>query len=94
MVTQEDVAYVARLSRIDLDQHDLDAFVPQMQEILAYVEKLNELDTTNIEPTPHVLPLRNVTAEDSSVPSVAREDALQSAPETSDGFFHVPPIIE
>ena len=94
MVTREDVAYVARLSRIELDQHDLDAFVPQMQEILAYIEKLNEIDTAAIDPTPHVLPLRNVTAEDSSVPSVAREDALQSAPETSDGFFHVPPIIE
>jgi aspartyl-tRNA(Asn)/glutamyl-tRNA(Gln) amidotransferase subunit C len=94
MVTREDVAYVARLSRIELDQHDLDAFVPQMQEILAYIEKLNEIDTAAIDPTPQVLPLRNVTAEDSSVPCVAREDALQSAPETSDGFFHVPPIIE
>jgi aspartyl-tRNA(Asn)/glutamyl-tRNA(Gln) amidotransferase subunit C len=94
MVTREDVAYVARLSRIDLDQHDLDAFVPQLQEIIAYVEQLNELDTADIEPTPHVLPLRNVTAEDSPADSVPREDALQSAPETSDGFFLVPPVIE
>lgn len=94
MVTREDVAYVARLCRINLDERDLDAFVPPIQEILAYVEKLNELDTDGIDPTPHVLPLRNVTAEDTTVLSVPREEALQSAPETSDGFFHVPPVIE
>jgi aspartyl-tRNA(Asn)/glutamyl-tRNA(Gln) amidotransferase subunit C len=94
MVTREDVAYVARLSRIDLDQHDLDAFVPHMQEILAYVEKLNELDTANIEPMPHVLPMSNVIAEDSPAASIPCDDALQSAPETSDGFFRVPPIID
>jgi len=94
MVTQEDVAYVARLCRIDLDQHDLDAFVPHMQEILAYVDKLNQLDTAHIEPTPHVLPMSNVTAEDSPAASIPRADALQSAPESADGFFLVPPIID
>jgi len=79
---------------VQLDDADLDRFAPHLQSILSYVEKLNELDVSAVEPTAHVLPLRNVAGVDDAAPSLANEDALRSAPRTSDGFFHVPPVIE
>lgn len=94
MVTREDVKYVAKLSRLELDQADLDKFVPQIQEILGYIEKLNQLDTSGVEPSPHVMPIENVLVADEVMPSISNKAALQSAPETSEGFFQVPPIIE
>jgi len=94
MISRDDVAYVSRLSRLDLSDDELDALVPSLQEILAYADTLNELDTSDIEPTPHVLPLRNVFQPDAVQPSLSNAQALQSAPETSDGFFLVPPVIE
>jgi aspartyl-tRNA(Asn)/glutamyl-tRNA(Gln) amidotransferase subunit C len=94
MITRDDVAYVARLGRVTLDDADLDRFVPPLQEIFSYVEQLNELATDDVEPTAHVLPLRNVAADDMAAPSLSNAAALQSAPESSDGCFHVPTVIE
>ncbi len=94
MITPDTVAYVARLARIPLDDADLAAFVPPLQEILAYIAKLNQLDTSAVEPTAHVLPLRNVTRADAARASLPTDAALQSAPDTDDGFFRVPPVIE
>ena len=94
MIIKKDVEYVANLSRLELDDADMDNFVPNLQEILSYVDKLNELDTSNIEPTAHVLSLSNVKREDEIKPSLSNEEALKSAPETSGEFFLVPPVIE
>ena len=94
MITKKDVEYVANLSRLELDDAALDEFVPSMQEILDYVKQLNNLDTSDIEPTAHVLPIKNVKREDEIKPSLTNEEALQSAPEKTDGFFLVPPVIE
>lgn len=94
MITPDTVAYTARLARIPLDDADLAAFVPQLQQILSYIAKLNELDTSTVEPTAHVLPLRNVARPDVIAPSLSNPAALQSAPETDNGFFHVPAVIE
>lgn len=94
MITRETVAYLARLARIHMDDRDLATFVPHLQEILAYVEKLQQLDTSNVEPTAHVLPLSNVSRPDVPAPSLANAEALQSAPFTDEGCFLVPPVIE
>ncbi|MCK5852623.1 Asp-tRNA(Asn)/Glu-tRNA(Gln) amidotransferase subunit GatC [bacterium] len=94
MITKKDVEYVANLSRLELDDADMNNFVPNLQEILSYVDKLNELDTSDVEPTAHVLSLSNVKREDEIKPSLTNKEALKSAPETSDGFFLVPPVIE
>ncbi len=94
MITKKDVEYVANLSRLELDDADINNFVPNLQEILSYVDKLNELDTSDVEPTAHVLSLSNVKREDEIKLSLSNEEALKSAPETSDGFFLVPPVIE
>jgi aspartyl-tRNA(Asn)/glutamyl-tRNA(Gln) amidotransferase subunit C len=58
------------------------------------METLNELDTSGIEPTSHVISLRNVMREDSARPSLRREDALRNAPDRTDEFYRVPKIIE
>ncbi|MCX7846714.1 MAG: Asp-tRNA(Asn)/Glu-tRNA(Gln) amidotransferase subunit GatC [bacterium] len=94
MITPETVAYLARLARIELNETDLARFVPPLQEILAYVAKLNELDTSQVEPTAHVLPLTNVSRSDDPLPSLSNAAALQSAPCTDEGCFLVPPVIE
>jgi len=94
MIAKKDVEYVANLSRLELDEPVKNNLVNNLQEILSYVDKLNELDTSDVEPTAHVLPLRNVKREDEIKPSLSNEDALQSAPEKTDGFFLVPPVIE
>ena len=94
MITRDDVEYVARLSRLEMDDADLDKFVPHIQEILSYVEKLDELDTSDVEPTAHVLPMQNVSRADEVKPSISNDEALKSAPETADGFFLVPPVID
>ena len=94
MITKKDVEYVANLSRLELNDADMENFAPDLQEILSYIDKLNELDTTDVEPTAHVLPLKNVKRNDEIKPSLTNEAALKSAPETSDNFFLVPPVIE
>ena len=94
MITKKDVEYVANLSRLELNDADKAGFVSNLQEILSYIDKLNKLDTSDVEPTAHVLPLKNVKRNDEIKPSLLNEAALKSAPEISDGFFLVPPVIE
>ena len=64
-----------------------------MNSILAYMEKLNELDTTNVEPLSHVMDITNVFREDETRPSLPREKALGNAPDRSEKFFKVPKVI-
>ena len=92
-ITREVVAYTARLSRVALADDDMDTLAPEIQGIIAHVARLNELDTDGVEPTAHVLPLRNVMRDDVPTASLSNEDALRSAPETADGAFRVPRII-
>ena len=94
MITKKNVEYVANLSRLELNDSDMDDFAPDLQEILSYIDKLNELDTSNVEPTAHVLPMKNVKREDEIKSSLSNESALKSAPETTEGFFLVPKVIE
>jgi aspartyl-tRNA(Asn)/glutamyl-tRNA(Gln) amidotransferase subunit C len=94
MITQEDVEHVAELARLELAAAEKEQFIAQLNQILTYMEKLNELDTTGVEPTSHVIPLSNVLREDEVRPSLDREAVLQNAPEESHFFFKVPRIIE
>lgn len=92
-ITRQDVEHVARLSRLEIDG-EIDQFTAQLDAILSYMDKLNELDTSGVEPMAHVLPLRNVTRPDTVQPSLSQERALANAPEQQDGYFKVPRIIE
>ena len=89
-----DVEHIAHLARLSLAEEDREKFGEQLSGILAYVEKLKELDTEGIEPTSHVLAIGNVMREDITRPSLPKNDALVNAPERADDFYRVPKIIE
>jgi len=93
-ITREEIEHIALLARLSLSEEEKDLFGSQLSSILGYMEKLDELDTKNIEPTSHVLPLRNVMRDDLPVPAIPREDALLNAPSHTERFFRVPKIIE
>ncbi|MEN8263968.1 MAG: Asp-tRNA(Asn)/Glu-tRNA(Gln) amidotransferase subunit GatC [Nitrospirota bacterium] len=89
-----DINHVAMLARLKLTDAEKEQFENQVGSIINYIDKLNELDTSSIEPTAHVLPISNVFREDQMRTSLPREKALQNAPEKDDGFYRVPKIIE
>ena len=89
-----DVKYVAHLARLHLTPAEEGKFGAQLGQILGYVEKLKELDVSNVEPTAHAMPLVNVTRPDEIRPSIPHEDALRNAPATANGLFIVPKIVE
>jgi len=93
-ISRKEVEHVAELARLRFDEAELERFTHQLNAILSYIGKLNELDTSRVEPTYHVLDLGNVLREDEVRPSLSREIALANAPERADGFFKVPRIIE
>ena len=92
-VTIKDVEHIAELARLRFNEKELDNFTHQLNEILSYVEKLNELDTEDVEPLSHPVENNNVFRDDEVKPSVKREDALRNAPEKDDSFFKVPKVI-
>jgi aspartyl-tRNA(Asn)/glutamyl-tRNA(Gln) amidotransferase subunit C len=85
---------LALLARLDLSEDEKKLFSKQLGSIIDYIDKLNELDTTDVEPTAHVLPVKNVFRDDETRPSLPRDKALQNAPDAKDGFYKVPRIIE
>jgi aspartyl-tRNA(Asn)/glutamyl-tRNA(Gln) amidotransferase subunit C len=89
-----DVKYVAHLARIALTPDEEKKIGAQLGHILGYIEKLRELDVTNVEPTAHAVPLVNVTRADEVHPSLSHEDALRNAPRQAGGLFIVPKIVE
>jgi len=93
-ITKREVEHVARLARLELSEGEKEVFTKQLNNILAYVEKLNELDTKDIEPTSHVLPIKNVFKEDKVKEALPREKALSNAPDKTAEFYRVPKIIE
>lgn len=92
-ITRKDVEYIAQLARLKFKDEELENFTQQLNEILNYVEKLNELDTTNVEPLDHPFENVNVFRNDELRPSVQTEAALMNAPDRTDEFFKVPKVI-
>ncbi|MDN4595096.1 Asp-tRNA(Asn)/Glu-tRNA(Gln) amidotransferase subunit GatC [Polycladomyces subterraneus] len=93
-ISKEQVQHVAQLARLALTEKEVEQFTTQLNDILHFAEKLNELNTENVEPTSHVLPLANVLREDEVRPSIPRDKALANAPEKRDGMFRVPAVFE
>ena len=93
-LNRKDVEHVALLSRLELSEQELDKFTGQLDAILEYIDVLNQVDTSAVEPMAHVLEIRNVKRSDEVQPSLPREAALQNAPDAEDGFFKVPKIVE
>ena len=93
-IDQAQVRKVARLSRLDLTDAEVEEFTGQLSAILDYVEKMNELNTDNVEPLAHCLPISNVFREDCVKESLGTERALTNAPQRDGEFFKVPKIMD
>jgi aspartyl-tRNA(Asn)/glutamyl-tRNA(Gln) amidotransferase subunit C len=93
-ITTETVKKIARLANLALTEEETARFASQLEKILEYVHKLNELDTRGVPETVHALPLQNVWREDAVTPGLDRDAALAAAPDPQDGCFRVPRIIE
>lgn len=89
-----DVRHVARLARLQLTEAEAELFGRQLNQILAYVEQLKELDVTGIEPTAHAVPRVNVMRPDDPRPGLSQAEALANAPAQANGLFLVPKIVE
>ena len=93
-IDQAQVRKVAKLSRLDLTEAEVEEFTGQLSAILEYVEKMNELDTTGVEPLAHCLPISNVFREDSIKESLGTEKTLANAPQQDGEYFKVPKIMD
>ena len=93
-VTMKDVEHVAALARLSFTEEEKKRLTEELNDILHYMEQLNRLDTTHVEPLFHVVELSNVLREDALQPSLPREAALHNAPAKSEKFFKVPKVIE
>jgi aspartyl-tRNA(Asn)/glutamyl-tRNA(Gln) amidotransferase subunit C len=93
-IDQDQVRKVAKLSRLELTDAEVEEFTGQLSAILGYVEKMNELDTADVEPLAHCLPVSNVLREDSPKESLGTEKVLANAPQRDEEFFKVPKILD
>ena len=94
MISREDVQHVARLARLALTVEELEPMREQLDAILAYIDKLRELDVEGVEPTSHAVPLVNVMRNDDVTPCLTQDAALANAPDRAGELFRVPRIIE
>jgi aspartyl-tRNA(Asn)/glutamyl-tRNA(Gln) amidotransferase subunit C len=92
-VTKKDVEHIAKLARLKVTEEEVEHYTGQLNQILEYVEKLNELDTEDVEPLSHPVENANVFREDKLKPSTRTEDALKNAPDKDDQHFKVPKVI-
>jgi aspartyl-tRNA(Asn)/glutamyl-tRNA(Gln) amidotransferase subunit C len=94
VISREEVQHVARLARLHLTDDEAERMREQLDAILAYIDKLRELDVEGVEPTAHAVPLVNVMRDDALAPCLPQERALANAPDRAGEFFRVPRIIE
>ena len=93
-ITVKDVDYVSRLSFLGLGEDEKEKVAQELSSILDYMETMAELDTENVQPTAHMLPLKNVFRKDEARPGDIREEALGIAPQREGSYYKVPPILE
>jgi len=89
-----DVAYVARLARINLTNAEAKVFQKQLNDVLKYIEKLHQADVSHVEAAAHALPVYNVFREDVPRDWFTAEEALGNAPRQANGLFIVPKVVE
>lgn len=89
-----EIEYIALLARLKLTYEEKGLFSKQLSSIIGYIDKLNQLNTSDIEPTSHVLPMKNIFREDKQDISLNKDKVLENAPSQKGGFYKVPRIIE
>jgi aspartyl-tRNA(Asn)/glutamyl-tRNA(Gln) amidotransferase subunit C len=92
-ITIADVEKIAKLAKLKFSEDEKEKLTVQLAQIIAYVEKLNELNLQNVMPTSHVLDLKNVMRDDEVREGLSQEQALMNAPARHGGFFSVPKVI-
>jgi aspartyl-tRNA(Asn)/glutamyl-tRNA(Gln) amidotransferase subunit C len=92
-ISREEVHHVARLARLELSEQEEQRMTLQLNDILTYMDKLNELDTSRVAPMSHATPLENVFRPDEVHPSIDRGQALANAPASDGVHFVVPKVI-
>jgi aspartyl-tRNA(Asn)/glutamyl-tRNA(Gln) amidotransferase subunit C len=90
VIDRDQVLHVARLARLELSEDELERMASELSGILEHVDRISSLDLDGVEPTSHVVALENVLRPDQPDPSLARERALEPAPDPVDGAFRVP----
>ena len=94
IISDETIEYVGILAKLELSEEEKEQAKKDMGSMLDYIDKLNELDTSNVEPMSHVFPVQNVFREDVVVNGDDRENILKNAPEEKDGSFSVPKTVD
>ncbi len=96
MISRKDLEHIGWLSRLELSEEDKEKYTPKLNSVLDYFGELDEVDTEDVEPTYHVLPVNNVFRDDTiGVPtsSLSQEEVLSNAPKKQDGFFKAPRMM-
>jgi aspartyl-tRNA(Asn)/glutamyl-tRNA(Gln) amidotransferase subunit C len=93
-LTTDEVRHVAELAKLRLSEAEIEQYAGQLSAILEYAERLQEVDTSSVPPTPYILPLVNVMRDDVTEPSLSNQEALANAPDSEDGFFRVRAVFE
>jgi aspartyl-tRNA(Asn)/glutamyl-tRNA(Gln) amidotransferase subunit C len=93
-ISAEEIKKIALLSRLEIQDNQIDSVGKQLNDILTYMDLISQVDISDVEPTGHAVSMRNVMREDVPQPSLANEKALQNAPEQENGYFKVPKVIQ
>ena len=93
-LSKEEIEHVALLARLQLSEEEKERLTGHLNQIMVHFEKLQELDTSEVEPTSHSIPVENVFREDVAGPCLPVEDVIANAPETRDDQFVVPQVVE
>ena len=93
-LSKQEVDWVANLARLELSDEMAEKMAAQLSQVLGFIAKLNELDTSGVEPLSHPGALTSVFRDDAPAAPLYREAALKNAPDQTDGFFRVPRVIE
>lgn len=93
-ISEDQVKHVAHLARLAISEEEAVMFTSQLDAIISYAEQLNELDTDHVQPTTHVLPMKNVMREDVAKEGLPVDEVLKNAPDHKNGQIRVPTILE
>ncbi len=93
-LSAQEVEYVAHLARLEITPQEKEKFTAQLNDILLYIDKLNELDTKGVEPMSHAIGVTNAFRDDQVIESIGTEKTLANSPDARGEFFRVPKVIE
>jgi len=94
LIDEQQVRHVAKLARLKLTDEQVRKYTGQLAAILEYVQKLGELNTDDVEPTAHAVPIRNIFRQDQARPGIGADNVLANAPHRDGSFFAVPPVLD